>query len=532
MRGGSSGRVSFSESSIERLFEHVTAWRTWIFKPAVGALRPNTIHEPIEGAVPNKKCPEDSPMRNCFEVFTRVSRAIRNRVWLGIRTLVQLWGIRLRAMRDRLPPLPPGRLGINDHGFWQDDLFLLRQSRRFGPVFKTNISGQLVACVVDHRRSRAILNENVQRLEAVNGPYNGLVPGGFLRCQTGELHRTTRRIFTRALHHDLVGNNDVALREIVQRELSIFASACETRMPNNGEFLRTLDRIATAMLLLLFFGVRSGEPAFATLLSCYARLGPKEFVWAIGPAQQQAFADLAATTHGLITELQLSAAGRAPSVLLELVVGQVAALVNENVVGNLIYMVEMGRYDLYSLFHWIMKHLSDNPAIVAEISTEEGAAPDTVNFAMASVLETLRVNQAEAVVRRVVENITFDGWGIPKGGFLRACIREGHCDPAVFPDPDRFDPRRFMGRKYGPDEYSPFGFDHHQCIASDLVIQLSSIFVEELVHRFYWQVLADGPCHRGTYHWAPSAAFAIRLMPRDLLPADTCVGSKNCRGKQ
>jgi cytochrome P450 len=456
-------------------------------------------------------------MRNCFEFFTRVSRAIRNRVWLGIKTLVQLWGIRLRAMRDRLPPLPPGRHGVNDHEFWKDDLFLLRQSRRFGPVFKTNISGQFVACVVDHQRSRAILNENVRRLEAANAPYSELVSGGFLRCQTGEMHRTTRRIFTRALHHDLVGNNAVALREIVQRELSIFASACETRLPYNDEFLRTLDRVATAMLLLLFFGVRFRDPAFATLLSCYARLGPKEFVWEVGPAQQEAFADLAATTHGLITDLQLSAAGRAPSVLLELVVGQVAAPIDETIVGNLIYMVEMGRYDLYSLFHWITKHLSDNPAIVAVISTEERAAPDTVNLAMATVLETLRVNQAEAVVRRVVENITFDGWGIPKGGFLRACIREGHRDPAVFPDPGRFDPQRFMGRKYGPDEYSPFGFDHHHCIAGDLVIRLGSIFVEELVHTFYWQVLADGPCQRGTYHWAPSAAFAIRLMPRDLV---------------
>jgi cytochrome P450 family 138 len=454
-------------------------------------------------------------MRNCFEFFTRVYRAIRNRVWFRIKTLVQLWGIRLRAVRDRLPPLPPGRLGVNDHGYWKGDLFLLHQSRRFGPVFKTNISGQLVTCVVDHRRSRAILNENVQRLEAVKGPYNGLVSGGFLRCQTGELHRTTRRIFTRALHHDLVQNNDVALRQIVQRELSIFASACETRLPYNDEFLRTLDRIATAMLLLLFFGVRFGEPAFATLLSCYARLGPKGFVWEVGLAQQEAFADLAANTHRLITDLQLSAAGRAPSVLLELVGGQVAAAIDENVVGNLIYMVEMGRYDLYSLFHWITKHLSDNPPIVAEISTEERAAPDTVNLAMATVLETLRVNQAEAVVRRVVENITFDGWGIPKGGFLRACIREGHRDPAVFPNPDQFDPQRFMGRKYGPAEYSPFGFDHHHCIASDLVIQLGSIFVEELVHSFYWQVLADGPCQRGTYHWTPSGAFAIRLMPHD-----------------
>jgi len=456
-------------------------------------------------------------MRKCFEVFTGVFRAIRNRAWLLIKVLVELWGIRLRAMRDRLPPLPPGRLGIKDHRFWKDDLFLFRQSQRFGPVFKTNISGQFVACVVDHQRSRAILNENVQRLEAPNAPYSALVSGGFLRCQTGEMHRTTRRIFTRALHQDLVGNNAIALRQIVHRELSGFASACETRLPNDDEFLRTLDRIATATLLLLFFGVRFGEPEFATLVGCYARFGPREFVWDVGPAQEKAFADLTETTHRLISEMQLSAVGRAPSVLLELVTGKVGASIEETIVGNLIYMVEMGRYDLYSLFHWITKYLSDNPAIIAEISTEECAAPGTVNLATATVLETLRVSQAEAVVRRVVENITFEGWGIPKGGFLRACIREGHRNPAVFPDPERFDPKRFIRRKYGPNEYSPFGFDHHQCIAGDLVIRLSSIFVEELVHSFYWQVLADGPRQRGTYTWAPSAAFAIRLMPRGLV---------------
>jgi cytochrome P450 len=183
------------------------------------------------------------------------------------------------------------------------------------------------------------------------------------------MHRTTRRIFTRALQSDLVGTNAGALREIVQRELSAFASACETRPPHNDEMLRTLDRIATAMLLLLFFGVRFGDPAFATFLSGYARLGPKEFVWAVGPAQQRAFADLTVATHALIADLQRSASGR----------------------------------------------------------------------------------------------------------------------------------------------HSPFGFDHHHCIAGDLVVQLSSILVEELVHGFCWEVLADGPCQRGPFHWGPAAAFAIRL---------------------
>jgi hypothetical protein len=164
------------------------------------------------------------------------------------------------------------------------------------------------------------------------------------------MHRTTRRIFTRALQSDLVGTNAGALREIVQRELSVFASACETRPPLNDELLRTLDRIATAMLLLLFFGVRFGDPTLTTLLSGYARLGPKEFVWAVGPAQQKAFADLTVATHALIADLQRSTAGRGPSVLEELVLGQAAAPINETMVGNLIYMVEMGRYDLYSLF--------------------------------------------------------------------------------------------------------------------------------------------------------------------------------------
>ena len=65
--------------------------------------------------------------------------------------------------------------------------------------------------------------------------------------------------------------------------------------------------------------------------------------------------------------------------------------------------------DLYSLFPLDHEPAFGNPAFVAAISTEERAAPGTVNLAMTTVLEALRVNQAEAVVRRVLENITFDG---------------------------------------------------------------------------------------------------------------------------
>ena len=134
-------------------------------------------------------------MSNRSDILSRAARSFRNRS----KTLLRQWRTRLRAILDGVPRLPPGRLNINDSEYWKDDLFLLRQSRRFGPVFKTNISGQVVTCIVDHQRSRRILSEHVQRLASPGAPYDKLVPGGFLRNQTGETHQATRRAFIRAL---------------------------------------------------------------------------------------------------------------------------------------------------------------------------------------------------------------------------------------------------------------------------------------------------------------------------------------------
>jgi cytochrome P450 len=92
-------------------------------------------------------------------------------------------------------------------------------------------------------------------------------------------------------------------------------------------------------------------------------------------------------------------------------------------------------------------------------------------------------------------------------------MRETHRDPAVFPEPDRFRPQRFLERRYSADEYAPFGLGEHQCIAGSLVVSVAAAFVEELVGRYAWSVIADGPrqYQPGRFHWEPSPGFAIRL---------------------
>lgn len=49
--------------------------------------------------------------------------------------------------------------------------------------------------------------------------------------------------------------------------------------------------------------------------------------------------------------------------------------------------------------------------------------------------------------------VLIDGWGI-------------HHDPAIYPDPERFDPERFMGERPEPYTWLPSGGGAHRCLGS------------------------------------------------------------------
>jgi cytochrome P450 len=185
--------------------------------------------------------------------------------------------------------------------------------------------------------------------------------------------------------------------------------------------------------------------------------------------------------------------------------------VDDTVIGNAIYMVERPRHDMRELLMWIVKYLSDNPAVIGELRgnlSRPGADP---RLAEACVLETLRLDQAEALHRKVIQSFDFDGYHIPQGSYVSILLRESHRDPANFAEPEQFRPQRFLERTYSADEYAPFGIDEHQCIGRFLVSRVGAMFVEELVRGYTWTVSGDGPRHYSRSHWQPSPSFAINL---------------------
>jgi cytochrome P450 len=265
----------------------------------------------------------------------------------------------------------------------------------------------------------------------------------------------------------------------------------------------------------VLFGLREGSPGFGELEASYRRFGPTAPVNPIEDENARAFAEITAALRQIAREMRRDPSGSHPPCFLRWFVE--SGELDETLLGNLAYVFEASHFDLYSLWHWVLTFLATHP----EISSMFAEQPDATarrQYAEAIVLETLRMEQSEMLHRFVTSDIVFDGFLIPAGTRLRVCLWEGHKDPAAFRDPFTFDPSRFVGQRHGREKFAPFGLGQHHCVGANLVVELSTMFVEALLGGYVLVATGDGPAHRGPHHWQPNSGCAIRLTPRHQEP--------------
>lgn len=431
-------------------------------------------------------------------------------MWDGLQQLTA--GLKARGTSGffRLAKLPPGRLVPDDKEMFRNRMYLLEKAHLYGPIFKLIWQRQLMICIVGHARALQFLNAHAAKLVGDSVRLDALIPNGFLRNMNGDTHRQCRRQVQPLVQCDLIDEWDGELREAIRNDVSAYAKSSYGPAVTPLPLAPALRAMATDLLLTLFYGVTKGHPSFEKLETSYGKMGPDGLVWDIGPGQIEGFVELRATVEELMGELRDGEVKSPRRCVLSEAVQSGA--VDETVVGNLIYMVEMGRFDLHGLMRWIVRYLSDHPDIVSRLRSEdERDSKGDVSLARAVVLETLRLDQSEAVIRKTTADIVDNGFLVPKGSFVRLCMWEGHKDPDVFSDPHTFNPDRFLRRSYDVQQFAPFGMDKHRCVAADLVVELAALFVEELTGNFTWSVIAEGETVRGPFHWEPDPVFAIEI---------------------
>ena len=131
----------------------------------------------------------------------------------------------------------------------------------------------------------------------------------------------------------------------------------------------------------------------------------------------------------------------------------------------------------------------------------------------ALVHETLRLYPSAWILpRHATEDDTIAGHTVEAGTDILVCPYLTHRDPELWPDPERFDPRRFStqgGRPTHPGAYFPFGIGPRACLGLQFALRESAILLEHLL-----------PAHVPAFHSTPEKAeYGITVRPDGPAPA-------------
>lgn len=138
---------------------------------------------------------------------------------------------------------------------------------------------------------------------------------------------------------------------------------------------------------------------------------------------------------------------------------------------QLITLLLLGHETTASSLAWAIHWIHTYPEIGERVQSEIAAATSPEGFAKASYLnavcqETLRLYPIALISQPRILKVAMEmaGRTFEEGAILVPCIYLAHHRPETFPDSYRFQPERFLERKYSPYEFFPFGGGTRSCI--------------------------------------------------------------------
>ena len=126
------------------------------------------------------------------------------------------------------------------------------------------------------------------------------------------------------------------------------------------------------------------------------------------------------------------------------------------------------------------------------------ADTDDNELRQAVILEVQRVRTIIDFVGRHVfgEMVEVGQWRIPRGHTILISILNMHADAEAFPDPDRFDPRRFLDAKVNTFSWVPFGGGTRRCVGAAFANMEMDVVLRTVLRQF-----AIEPTNRAPEKW-------------------------------
>ncbi|TVU42049.1 hypothetical protein EJB05_08432, partial [Eragrostis curvula] len=442
-------------------------------------------------------------------------------------------------------PLPPGSFGLPIVGQTLSYLRALRANigenwfRRwvaaYGPVSRLSFFGCPTAMLVGASGNKfifasdAITPKNSSSLSRMVGERT-------IRDVVGDEHRRVRAMMMPFLRPDACKRYVAAMDAEVRRHLDAEwrGRAAVAVMPSMKDL--TFDVMSTVLFGLVRDG-GDGDAVRRELSTEFQQLVRGMFVVPLNLPFSSFRKCLAASRRGrravagVIQERRAKLERGESSPADDVVTNMVAeGLPDEEIIDNVMFLMLAAHDTTAALLTFLIRHLDGNRDAYDKVVQEQEEIArckepgetlswedlSKMRYTWAAALETLRlVPPVLNVLRKTMDDVEFAGYRIPKGWQVLQPMSITQLDPAVFPEPDRFDPVRFENASaIPPFSFIPFGGGARICPGNEFARVETLVAVHYIVTRFKWKLAADcdGSYARFPLPY-PSQGFLIDIEP-------------------
>ena len=384
-------------------------------------------------------------------------------------------------------------------------------TRRYGDCYTAYpLGGPPMVVFTDPEAIKEIFTSDGAELRAgeAAGPILGPILGWHsILLLDGERHHRERRLMAPPFHGERMHVYGRIMREIADRVVDGWPLGQPFPIHHEMQAI-TLDVILRAV-----FGVDEGA-RFARIRERIVRFlaqadGPAAAFLAIRPFQIELrgltpwgrfVRDREAIRAELVAEIARRRSegteGRTDilSMLVEARDEQGEPMTDAELIDEMFTLLMAGHETTATSLAWVFHHVLDRPDVLAKLRAELGRVVGDgpveaqhvpqLEYLDAVLKESQRLTPvATNVIRRLTGPMRIAGRDLPAGITVSACIYATHRRPDLWPEPERFDPERFVGARPAPYTFFPFGGGIRRCIGAAFATYEMKIVLAQVLSR-------------------------------------------------
>ncbi len=426
-------------------------------------------------------------------------------------------------MRDpaiRYPPGPRAPAVVQTAAYIRDPLTALeRWAARHGDLFTVRIAGfGNVVFAAAPREIRQIFTADPDELQAgaANGQLVPVLGPQSLLVLDGRAHHRHRRLLLPPFHGERMASYAITVRDTTLRSIDGW--------PRGQPFALHpyLLEITLEVILRTVFGI--ADPAriagfgavFSDLIGRWSSpLLPLLAFYGIDPIRLAPWLPVARRKRALDRMLHDEIARRRTAGEGADMLGLLLAARDERgeplsadeLRDELVTLMVAGHETSATALAWAIERVLVHPAVAARLRDElatvtrggelDVTALDRLVYLDAVVREVLRLRPILAfVARRTTAPFAIGDYRVPPGTFVCPAIHLAHARAESYPEPRRFLPERFLGKKLDPYAWLPFGGGGRRCLGMAFALFEIKLVLATVLSTVELRLAAGAPLAR------------------------------------